>query len=103
MLLQLLRPLFQRLESLTKVVHAVHVRILLWLVHDESPPRLNLHRKKRTQTSSLCRRWLTCAVSVYVASAARSGSSGGRAMRQQDNCDEVTDYGRARLVSTIFL
>ena len=30
MLVQVLRPLFQRLKSLTKVVVTVHVRILLW-------------------------------------------------------------------------
>src|SRR4029434_10963868 len=73
MLLQLLRPLLQGFESLTKTVHAVHVIPLLWLVLDGSPPRVHLRRKKRTKPSTLCRRRPTCAVSAYVESAARSG------------------------------
>src|SRR5439155_10805687 len=37
MRLQVLRSLFQDFESLTNIVHAVHVRILLWFVPAVSP------------------------------------------------------------------
>jgi hypothetical protein len=53
MLLELLRLLIQGFASLTKVVHAVHVQILLRSVYNESPLQLNLRRKKRTETTSI--------------------------------------------------
>src|SRR5712691_3558687 len=65
---------FQCFESLTKVVEAIHVRILRWLVH--SGPTFNGTSKKKAHTDPhSVWRLSVCAVSVGVYSSARSGSA----------------------------